>query len=621
MSELISLYPIPPGWWLIGGAAVLCFLKGSWRQGVAIGLACMALLWGWFLPSDSSWIVSLNHLPWRSALGYDIVFMQISAPTRLFGVAFALLTVLGMIYAMTQRNRWEPVWALLYAGGALSVIYAGDLVTFFVYWEGMALASALLIFSSDQPRSGKAGMRYLLVHLLGGVILLSGICAHVWQMHSVLISPDPVLMEGNPLAYLRLLDTPAAVLMLIGLLINAGVPVLTSWMQDAYPEASFSGAVFLSGMTSKVAIFALLMFFSGADVLFGVGALMAVYGIVYGLGENDLRRLLCFSIISQMGLMVCVVGVGSPLAVNAVALYALVHILYKALLMMTAGAVLHSTGCRQLSRLGGLAQQMPWVAAAAWIGGLTLCALPLTAGYHAKNLLLAALQSAAQEGWYLLLLATSALGLIYVGFRFPWLVFMGNKRAGEVGVETAPPVSMHVAMGIAVVLLVWIGVFPLSVYSLLPYALPELAHASAYWDMGHLVRQLQMLCVAAVLFYGWLPAMVPRAGILLEVDWLYRRLIPRVWWCLVMPAGRRLWQMESRLGQDIPRYLKTFFMPDRIDYQLEGQFNLDEKQTALRLAVRVDRKREWSIGGTLLVLLAILAVYLILFFWRRALGA
>lgn len=615
MSNLLSLFPIPPGWFLLIGAPVVYFVPSRVRSWVAIMFAMIALVWSAMLPNDASLVMRFVDIPELATVGFDVVLMQMSTPSRLFGLAFALLVLFGTIFAVSQTNRLEAIWAFIYAGCALSLVYAGDLMTFFVYWEGMALASALLIMSADHKRSGSAGMRYLLIHLLGGVLFLSGICAHIWTVHSTSIALDPLLVAGNPLHYLRYLDSPASILMLSGLLINAGLPIVTSWLQDAYPESSFSGAVFLSGMTTKAAIFALLMFFSGAAPLFYIGGFMVVYGIVYGLGENDLRRLLCFSIISQMGYMICVTGVGTPLSVNAVTFHALVHILYKALLMMSAGAVMQATGCRWLSRLGGLRHAMPWTAAFAWVGALTLAALPLTGGYHSKTLLLSALHEGHQP-YALLLMAASAMGLIYVGLRFPWLVFMGEARAEHTVIK--PHRSMRIAMGLVAACLVFIGVFPTALGRLFPYFLPELARASSYWDLSHLLEQLQMLIVAGMIFFWWLPKMMPKRGILLETDWLYRRVFTHLWCCFLMPLGRYLVTLEQDFLVELPRYLKLIFLPDKIDYNLKGQFNVDEAKTTLHLKFGLDRNREWSIGSTLLVLLAILTVYLGLFFWRRA---
>src|SRR6266571_4192049 len=182
----------------------------------------------------------------------------------------------------------------------------------------MSIGSVFLVWLRGTPASTAAGFRYFLFHIFGGLFLLAGLLlrhAALGTFAFTAVAPEAA----------RYFDY----LILIGFLVNAAFAPLHAWLPDAYPEATVTGAVFMSAFTTKTAVYVLLRGFAGTEVLVWLGAAMAVYGVVYAVLENDARRLLAYHIISQVGYMVCGVGIGSALAANGATAHAFAHILYK----------------------------------------------------------------------------------------------------------------------------------------------------------------------------------------------------------------------------------------------------------------------------------------------------
>jgi multicomponent Na+:H+ antiporter subunit D len=507
MTETLAFHP---GLVLVLGAVLLPFLRGHARSGaiLALPLAAMALLWQ--LPNGSSWQVH-----W---LGFVLEPMAIDRLSRLFATIFTLMAFGGGLYALRQGNRMELPAAFLYAGAAVGVVLAGDLITLFVFWELMAVGSTLVLWSSGTHRSYAASLRYVMIHLLGGVILFAGICGH--------------LAQTGDAAFVRM-DTGSVSqwLILAGFLINAGAPPLSSWLPDAYPEASWSGTVFLSAFTTKAAVYVLLRGFPGTELLVWVGLFMVFYGIVYALLENDMRRILAYSIVNQVGFMVAGIGIGTEMALNGVAAHAFTHIIYKALLLMSAGAVLEATGRRKCSELGGLFHSMPLTTACGIVGALAISSFPLTSGFISKSMIS---QAAADQHllWaWMLLVAASAGVFLHAGIKFPWFVFF-QKDSGLRPAD--PPASMRWAMLLFAFLCIALGVWPEPLYSMLPYAV----HYDAYTP-SHVLTQLQLLLFSGLAFFLMLGFLKRTPTISLDFDWFWRVLFPAL--------GQRVGALASSL--------------------------------------------------------------------------
>ena len=296
-------------------------------------------------------------------LGYTLTPMRADRLSLLFGYLFHLGAFIAVIYALHLKkddaDTTQHVSALVYAGSGLGAVFAGDLITLFVFWELLAFSSVFLIWARRTERSLEAGMRYLILHVLSGVTLLAGAMVHAYRTGSLEFSY--IGLEG--------LD---GWLILLGIGLKAAFPLMHTWLVDAYPEGTATGTVFLSGFTTKVAVYALARAFPGTELLIPLGAFMACFPIFYAVIENDLRRVLSYSMINQLGFMVLGVGVGTQLAINGAVGHAFNDVLFKGLLFMSMGAVLHMTGTTKASELGGLYKTMPITAWLCIIGAAAI---------------------------------------------------------------------------------------------------------------------------------------------------------------------------------------------------------------------------------------------------------
>ena len=496
---MTSIDALPPGLVLILGAFLLPFLRGTLRNAWILLLPVFVLWLVWRVPDGPVLTFAF--------LDYTLTPVKGDVLSRLFAIIFAIMAFAGALFAMNQSRVVELTAAFVYAGSAIGVAFAGDLISLFVFWEIMALGSTTVLLSAGGPKSTSAAMRYLIMHVMGGSLLLVGIVAQIHATGSI----DFVAMKP---------DSLATWMILLGFLINAAAPLLSAWLPDAYPEASPGGMVFLSAFTTKTAVYVLIRGFPGAEVLIFVGLYMVFYGIFYALLENDMRRILAYSIVNQVGFMVTGIGIGTEMALNGTASHAFAHIIYKALLLMSAGSVLHMTGKRKCSDLGGLFQSMPITTLCGIIGAMSISSFPLTSGFVSKSMIS---QAAADENlmivWFLLTAASAGV-FLHAGIKFPWFVFF-QKDSGLRPPD--PPLNMRIAMIFFAALCIGLGVFPGPLYALLPFPVAFVPYTAA-----HVLTMLQLLLFSGLAFFIFLPVMKRSLTISLDVDWAYRRFLPHL---------------------------------------------------------------------------------------------
>ena len=488
---------VHPGLLLILGSWVAFFLKGRAQNLIILLLPVGALV---SCLSMSSGIYGKVHF-----LGLDLVFGRVDQLSLIFSYVFSIMAVIGVIYALHVKTTSQHVAALTYVGGALGVTFAGDFISLLVFWELMALSSVLLVWQRHKPTAVSAGFRYLLVHVLGGLFLLAGIVMQVSQTGSVAF--DDMGAFSGSLAWS---------LILLAFLINAAVPPLGAWLPDAYPEATVTGAIFMTAFTTKSAVYVLIRGFAGTEILIWLGAIMAIYGVVYAVLENDARRLLAYHIISQVGYMVCGVGIGTTLALNGATAHAFAHILYKSLLFMGAGAVLEVTSLRKLSDMGGLYKTMPITLGFYMIGAFAISAVPLFSGFVSKSMVVSAAGESHMALVFLMLTLASAGTFLHTGLKLPYYMFFGQDKGLQ---SHEPPTNMLVAMGIAATGCLLIGIFPDLLYSHLPYPVDYVPYT-----LEHITSTLGMLGFTAFGFFLLLRRLDPETKISLDTDWFYRKI-------------------------------------------------------------------------------------------------
>ncbi|MBI5561606.1 MAG: Na(+)/H(+) antiporter subunit D [Deltaproteobacteria bacterium] len=485
---------VHPGAILIVGAALVPFLKGRIKQAYMLLLPVLAFAAIVAVSPGTHGVVRL--------LNQELVFGRVDRLSLVFGYIFAIMAFIGLIYGMHVKKDGEYIAALLYVGGSMGAVFAGDFITLFVFWELMAFASLFLVWLKGDKASDLAGYRYILVHIFGGVCLLGGIILYYSATGSI---------EFNAIRA----DGPAFYMILIGFLINAAVPPFSAWLADAYPEATIMGAVFMCAFTTKTAVYVLIRGFAGTEILIWMGVIMALYGVVYAVLENDARRLLAYHIISQVGYMVAGVGIGTEMALNGATAHAFAHILYKSLLFMGVGSVMHMTGKRKLTELGGIYKTMPVTMILYMIGGLSISAFPLFSGFVSKSMVVTAAEE-SHIGWAVLLLTLASAGtFLHTGLKLPYYIFFGKDS----GIRTKePPLNMIIAMGIGAVLCIGIGVYPDALYNVLPFPVDYVPYTAQ-----HVVTALGILLFTALGFFMLLKKLDPEPTISADTDWFYRK--------------------------------------------------------------------------------------------------
>lgn len=552
---------------LIVGSLAVPLLRGRWRAGYMLLLPVVAFLWLLALPHGV-------HARF-DVLGQALVLMRVDRLSLLFGYIFLIAVFLNVIFSLHEEDNTQQVAGLVYSGAALGAVFAGDLFTLFLYWELTAISSVLLIWAGGTERAYRAGMRYVIFHLGSGMLLLAGTVLH--------------LAQGGTLEFGRFaLDSAGSYLILAAFGVKCSFPLLHNWLQDAYPEASATGMVVLSAFTTKLGIYALARGFPGTEMLVWIGTLMTLFPIFYAVIENDLRRVLAYSVTNQLGFMVVGIGVGTEMAINGAVAHAFADILFKALLLMSMGAVLLRTGTAKGSELGGLYKSMPWTTGFCIVGAASISAFPLFSGFVTKSMIMAAV---AGEGYlyvWLVLLFASAGVLEHAGIKIPYFAFFAHdsgKRCAEA------PVNMLMAMAAASALCIGIGVFPGALYAILPYVVDYVPYTAS-----HVLMQLQLLVFAVLAVFalmrsGFYPPEIRAVN--LDFDWTYRRLLPAI-----LAAIQNGYLHASGAA-------KTLLLPP-LRGIIRGVRTMHQPGGLLA--------RTWTTGGTALWVMALLLAYLITYF-------
>ncbi len=493
----------PPFLVYVIGAIVLPFMPNDGRRAsllLVVPLIGASMIWS--MPEGMHGLMVLA--------GVEMNFLRVDKLSTIFGLVFSLAAFLSLLYAWHVRDTIQQVATLLYAGSAIGAVFAGDLGSLFIFWEGTAIASVFLIWARRTEGAYHTGMRYLIIQIASGVILLAG---------AVLFYRDT-----GSLAFEKMtLGSLGTWLIFLAFGIKCAFPLLHNWLQDSYPAATVTGTVILSSFTTKLAVYALARGFPGTEMLIYIGAAMTLFPIFYAVIENDLRRVLAYSLNNQLGFMVVGIGIGTELSLNGTAAHAFAHILYKSLLFMSVGAVLFRTGTAKGSELGGLYRTMPLTMIFCVIGAASISAFPLFSGFVTKSLILS---DAAHEGYYIvwgILLFASAGVFHHSGIKIPYFAFFAHDSGLR---PKEAPKHMLWAMGITAFLCVAIGVYPEPLYALLPYEVEYVPYTTT-----HVITQLQLLFFSALAF-----TVLMRTGIYppelksvnLDFDWTYRKLFPAI---------------------------------------------------------------------------------------------
>ena len=510
---------IPPFLPFFIGGLIAAVTRGTLRNVIMVATPIVSALHLWMVPEGI-------HLQF-AFLDYQLIPYRVDKLSLMFGYVFHIAAFIAIIYSLHVRDTLQQVAAMLYASSGLGAVFAGDLLTLFVFWELLAFTSVFLIWARRTQRSYLAGMRYLIIQVLSGVILLIG--ALFYAAENGTLEFGFIGLEGV-----------AGWLIFIAFGIKCAFPMAHNWLTDAYPEATVTGTVFLSAFTTKVAVYAFARAYPGTELLVYIGAAMTCFPIFFAVIENDLRRVLAYSLINQVGFMVVGIGIGTALAINGAVSHAFNDVIFKGLLFMSMGAVLHMTGRINGSDLGGLYKTMPKTTVLCIVGAASISAFPLFSGFVSKSMVMSAALENGYDWIWLMLLFASAGVFHHAGIKIPYFAFFAHDsgiRAND------PPNNMLLAMLIAAVLCIAIGVYPSALYSLLPYD-------TGYnpYDATHVLAQTQLLFFSALAFVwlnlrGMYPPELRSTN--LDFDWVYRRAFPTA----LQNTFSVIWKVDNAIRQ------------------------------------------------------------------------
>jgi len=487
-------FNIPPFLFFLLGGLLLPLIPQRLRAGIFL-----------IPPLLSLWIIFGLEQGTRVAVDFmhfELIFLQVTNLNWIFGIIFSLISVIAGIYALHMDDLRQQVAASFYAAGALCVTFAGDFLVLFLGWELMAVASTFLIWARGTTEAVATGMRYFLFHIFGGVLLLGGVLLHVADTGSLELTS---FASGESLA---------AWLILAGVAVNVAIPPLHAWLSESYPTATVTGAVFMSALTTKSAVYVLASLFAGWQILIFMGVLMALYGVVYAVLANDIRGILAYHIISQVGYMVAGVGIGTEMSINGTTAHAFSHILYKALLFMGAGVVLYTTGKSKLTELGGLYSKQKLVFWLYMIGAFSISGFPFFNGFISKSIIVASAGYEAMDVAALLLILASIGTFLHTGLKLPYWTWFGQDSDLT---PTKTPTNMIWAMGITAFLCTFFGVYPWLLYDKLPY--PQLYNP---FQLYHFIEMTQLLIFTYIAFWVFRKKLAGEPYIAVDFEFFYR---------------------------------------------------------------------------------------------------
>jgi len=420
--------------------------------------------------------VTLEY-PLSPVIGFSFTVL-VDPLSVVFAVTISLVSFLSLVYAVGYMEHADMVYAfyahtLLFIAGMVGTVFASNLLLFYVFWELMCIPPVFMIFYwGETLEARRIALKFFVFTHVGALSILLGILG-LYTMYGTfelleMAKNTSILLANKTLAYVTF------ALLFVGFGVKMATFPLHNWLPDAHAEAPTPISCMLSGVMIKCGAYALARFaitlFKGVYPAFStaftiIAVITMVYGGLMAMAQTDIKRLLAFSSISQIGYIFFGLAIGTWLAVVAAVFHVINHALFKAMLFMCAGAVRHQTGTRDLTVLRGLAKRMPITALVFTIGGLAIAGTPPFNGFVSEFLLFT---SGIKAGVYIPTLIAILTTIITAAY-YLWVLlraFFKETPANLAKVKEVTPV-MYVPMFILAVLCVIIGVYPAPVVNLL----------------------------------------------------------------------------------------------------------------------------------------------------------
>ena len=458
--------------------------------------------------------IDLKPLPWDGPLAFVLHVDALSVLFAFMGACIGGLVLLYSVGYMAHDKSATRFYAtmLVFIGGFITLVMSANLFIFYLCWELVGLCSFSLVGFWYTNREAVSGARkVLLMTHIAGYGLLAAILMLYHRAGSALWT-DPAVAHS--------MTTGLFVLMLIALVAKSVQVPLHTWIPEAMAAPTPVSALLHAACYVKAGVYlAARMHSFGAwpavwgESLMWVGTVTMAVGVMYAMVQTDLKRMLAFSTVSQIGYMMMGLGIGTPLAITAGLLHCLNHGFFKGGLFLTAGSVQHASGTRDMNQLGGLAAKMPKTTLSWLIGVGSMMGIPLMSGFASKWMLYAA---ALQAGWAVpaMVAWAASLGTVFLGAKATSAVFLGSATEQTKDAHESPA-TMVWGMGLLAGGSVVLGVAPqLAVNYFLNPVLAALglgagvhvtwlglsADAGSFSSTGGLVLALVSLVVGGVIY-------------------------------------------------------------------------------------------------------------------------
>lgn len=248
---------------------------------------------------------------------FELVF-DLNTQNSLIAVAFLLITAITNLYSISQNRKLESLIGSLYCLSSLICLFSGDFISMIISLELMTIFACLIIFVGSH--SVKHTRQYFLTHLFSSGLILVGISLLVDKTANTTFIPLTTAIYNFELP---------AILILTGCLINASIIFFNGWVVNCYPKASSSGMIYLLSFTTKIALITIFKLFSGLEVLKFFGIAMIIYGLIFALIEQNLKKIICYLTVSQLGFILAAIRINSPRILYLIPIFIFIHILYN----------------------------------------------------------------------------------------------------------------------------------------------------------------------------------------------------------------------------------------------------------------------------------------------------
>ncbi|WP_018247419.1 proton-conducting transporter transmembrane domain-containing protein [Orenia marismortui] len=454
-----------PGVIYFFSAIILYFSKDRLRQVISVLTSIFALIIIYKLSPDQQ-----IALPF---LDFNLVLLKVDHIGKLIALIFSFFALCSTIYALKLADKKYYLLANIYIGSSIAILFVGDLFSFYVLWEMMTISSYFLIFTNKKPITKQTSYYYFMMHMVGAISLLWGILLQYNGTGSILLAnveygiPFFLLAVGIKLAFIG----------------------LHTWLPQNYANVPFYISVLLSAYTTKVGVYALYRLLGGINLGYA-GIITAIVGVFLALRQTQVRKLLSYHIISQIGYMITAIGAGNSLGLAGGVLHLINNVLYKGLLFMVIGVVIYTTEKEDLIDLGGLFKRLPIITFYALVAALSIAGVPFFSGHVSKLLIKKGIDDPILRwGLYIAGIGTALSFLKVIYFAF----FKGREE--EVEIKRRPPKSMLLSMGMITALIILIGVKPSIIKIFFNFE-----YEVKFYSLHYIWKSLQPIILALVIF-------------------------------------------------------------------------------------------------------------------------